>query len=302
MVPLMKRIITMLLLFFAATVFFPFASVVSAAQADFAQSAKSDAVEQQGAEQHAIEQLSVPAVNDPLERYNRWMFGVNRKLDDIALKPAAKWYRENTPDLVKTGVRNFFSNIDDVGVLANSALQGKFDQAMDDSARLTINTVVGLGGLFDVATMMDFEKNNEDFGQTFGHWGIPEGPYIVLPLLGPKTVRSATGTALDTWLQLEALGAAGDATLGTESLTELLAMRVLNEREKQLGKAELLEQAALDPYVFARDAYLAWRRCLVVDCDSIDYQPAEDEPTDNSQSLPGSDENQDEIDLLDQLD
>lgn len=244
---------------------------------------------------------------DPLEKYNRWMFALNQRIDNVALKPIAENYREHTPDLVKLGVRNFFSNIDDVGVMANSALQGKVEQALEDSARVAINTIAGLGGVIDVATMMDLEKNNEDFGQTFGYWGIPEGPYIVLPLLGSKTLRSATGTAFDTWLQMEALGAASDAAVGQELVTELMAMRLVDQREQMLGKSALLEEAALDPYVFARDAYLAYRRCLVNDCDQIDYRPAPPEaPTDKAPLDLGTDQPAlplpDEIDLLDELD
>ena len=251
---------------------------------------------------------SAERVWDPLEKYNRWMFNLNRQIDEIALEPVARRYREYTPDLVKLGVRNFFSNIDDIGVLANSTLQGKLDQALDDSARVAINTLVGIGGVIDVATMLDFEKNNEDFGQTFGHWGIPEGPYIVLPVLGPRTLRSATGTALDTWLQVEALGAISEASAGQDLVTEMMAMRLIDEREQLLAKSALLDQAALDPYTFARDAYLAYRRCLVNDCDKLDYKPSPldengaDESTgelsDGIPELPA----QDEIDLLDELD
>jgi len=248
------------------------------------------------------------AVWDPLEKYNRWMFGLNRQIDEIALKPAAEKYREYAPDLLKLGIRNFFSNIDDIGVLANSTLQGKVDQALDDSARLAINTLVGIGGVIDVATMLDFEKNNEDFGQTFGHWGVPEGPYIVLPLLGPRTLRSATGTALDTWLQVEALGAVSEASAGQDLVTELMAMKLIDEREQLLAKSALLDQAALDPYTFARDAYLAYRRCVVEDCDKVDYVPNTVEENEaRSGSEPLSDDipvlpRQDEIDLLDELD
>ncbi len=248
------------------------------------------------------------AVWDPLEKYNRWMFGLNRQIDDIALKPAAEKYREYAPDLLKLGIRNFFSNIDDIGVLANSTLQGKMDQALDDSARLAINTLVGIGGVIDVATMLDFEKSNEDFGQTFGYWGVPEGPYIVLPLLGPRTLRSATGTALDTWLQVEALGAVSEASAGQDLVTELMAMKLIDEREQLLAKSALLDQAALDPYTFTRDAYLAYRRCLVEDCDKIDYVPNTVEENEGSSGAePLSDgipalPRQDEIDLLDELD
>ena len=111
------------------------------------------------------------AIVDPFENYNRMMFRFNQQLDEVALKPLAKHYRDYTPELVRIGVRNFFSNIGDVGVLTNSALQGKFDQALSDSTRVAVNTIAGVGGVIDVASMMDIKKNNEDFGQTFGVWG-----------------------------------------------------------------------------------------------------------------------------------
>jgi len=232
---------------------------------------------------------------DPLEKYNRMMFSFNSELDRLALRPMAENYETYTPAIVRTGVRNFFSNISDVGVVANSALQGKFDQAVLDATRLTVNTIAGIGGVIDVASMIDLEKNNEDFGQTFGVWGVPEGPYIVLPLLGPRTARSALGTAFDTYLQVETLGAMSEATTGQDLVSELFAMNLINQRSQLLGKDALLEEAALDPYVFAREAYLQYRRCQVEDCDKIDYRPAPPE----SQM---SDDLFDEIDELDQLD
>ena len=166
---------------------------------------------------------------DPLEKYNRIMFKFNTRLDEKALKPIAETYVEHTPAIVRTGIRNFFSNVGDVGVAANSALQGKFEQAMSDSSRLALNSVVGLGGLLDVASAVELEKNNEDFGQTLGVWGVPEGPYIVLPLLGPRTLRSAFGTALDTYLQMETLGAVGDVS-GIDSITELVTLSIVDQR------------------------------------------------------------------------
>ncbi|MEM7256920.1 MAG: VacJ family lipoprotein, partial [Pseudomonadota bacterium] len=138
---------------------------------------------------------------DPFEKYNRLMFRFNSVLDEKALKPVAENYKKYTPDLVQSGVSNFFSNLGEVGVLTNSLLQGKFDQALNDSTRLALNSIAGIGGVVDVATMLNYEKNHEDFGQTFGVWGVPEGPYIVLPVLGPRTMRSAVGTALDTYVQ-----------------------------------------------------------------------------------------------------
>jgi len=175
------------------------------------------------------------AISDPFENYNRMMFRFNQRLDEAALKPLAEHYREYTPELVRIGVRNFFSNIGDVGVLTNSALQGKFDLALNDSTRVAVNTIAGIGGVIDVATMMDLEKNNEDFGQTFGVWGIPEGPYIVLPVLGPRTLRSAVGTIADTALQVETLGALGEAAAAPDVVTELMASNLVDRRSQLLG-------------------------------------------------------------------
>ncbi len=234
------------------------------------------------------------AVDDPFENYNRMMFRFNQQLDEVALKPIAKHYREYTPELVRIGVRNFFSNIGDVGVLTNSALQGKFDQALSDSTRVAVNTIAGVGGVIDVATMIDIEKNHEDFGQTFGVWGIPEGPYIVLPVLGPRTLRSAVGTIADTALQVETLGALGEAAGGTDLVSEMLALNLVDRRSRLLGQTDLLEELAIDPYIFSRQAYLAYRRCQVDDCDKIDYQPAAPEVPGNNML--------DELDELDELD
>lgn len=242
------------------------------------------------------DQTADPA--DPLEKYNRMMFEFNSRLDKAALKPLAENYAEHTPAIVRLGVKNFFSNIGDVGVLANSALQGKVDQALEDSSRIAINSVIGLGGVIDVATKLEIEKNDEDFGQTLGYWGVPEGPYIVLPLLGPKTMRSAVGTAVDTYFQVEALGSVTELA-GSESIvSELMALNVIDQRTTMLGKESLLEQAALDPYTYAREAYLAYRRCKVADCDKIDYIPADPEEL---QQTPSSNSELEELEMLEEL-
>ena len=233
-------------------------------------------------------------VDDPFESYNRMLFRFNQRLDEVALKPIAEHYREYTPELVRIGFRNFFNNIGDVGVLTNSALQGKFEQALSDSTRVAINTVAGVGGVIDVASMIDIEKNNEDFGQTFGVWGIPEGPYIVLPLLGPRTLRSAVGTIADTALQVETLGAFSEAASAPDLVTELMALNLVDRRSRMLGQTELMEELAIDPYLFSRQAYLAYRRCQVEDCDKIDYRPAAPEEPGNNLL--------DELDELDELD
>lgn len=230
---------------------------------------------------------------DPLEKYNRMMFRFNSSLDEAALKPLAESYQEYTPAIVRAGVRNFFSNIGDVGVAANSALQGKVDQALSDSSRLALNSVVGLGGMFDVASKLDLEKNNEDFGQTLGVWGVPEGPYIVLPVLGPRTLRSAVGTAFDTYLQMETLGSMSELS-GVDAVSEMVALNIVDQRTRMLGKEELLQQAALDPYIYTREAYLAYRRCQVDDCDRIQYVAADPES-------PSSGTDLDELELLEEL-
>jgi len=232
---------------------------------------------------------------DPFEKYNRMMFRFNSKLDSHALKPLAETYVEYTPAIVRAGVSNFFSNIGDVGVAANSALQGKVEQALSDSSRVAINSVVGLGGVIDVATALDIEKNNEDFGQTLAVWGVPEGPYIVLPLLGPKTLRGAVGTAVDTYIQLETLGSVTEVAGVESAVQEMLAINLIDQRTRMLGKESLLEQAALDPYLYLRESYLAHRRCQVNDCDKIDYVPADPEDTSTSSEL-------DELELLEELD
>ncbi len=240
-------------------------------------------------------ELSSASSHDPLESYNRMMFRFNERLDEVALKPLAENYVEHTPDLLRVAVRNFFSNVGDVGVAANSALQGKVGQAMSDSSRVALNSLFGLGGVIDVASELELKKNNEDFGQTLGVWGVPEGPYIVLPVLGPRTLRSAVGTAFDTYLQMETLGSISDLS-GVDSVSGLVALGLVDQRTKLLGKEELLELAALDPYTYMRETYLAYRRCQVADCDKIDYVPADPEaPSTNNEVL-------DELDMLDELD
>lgn len=234
------------------------------------------------------------AAHDPLEKYNRMMFKFNARLDETALKPLAETYVEYTPDLLRAGVRNFFSNVGDVGVAANSALQGKIGQALSDSSRVGLNSLFGLGGVFDLASELELEKNNEDFGQTLGVWGVPEGPYIVLPVLGPRTLRSAVGTAFDTYLQMETLGSIGELS-GVDAVSELVALGIVDQRTRMLGKEELLKQAALDPYIYTREAYLAYRRCQVDDCDKIDYKPADPE-------TPSARNELHELELLDELD
>jgi phospholipid-binding lipoprotein MlaA len=200
-----------------------------------------------------------PEPHDPYEGFNRSMYRFNDTVDRAVLKPVAEFYDDAVPAPINTGVSNFFSNLDDVTVLINDLLQAKFRQAGSDFARISFNTTFGLFGLFDVASHMDLPKHNEDFGQTLGYWGVGSGPYLVLPFLGPSTVRDGTGTV---------------ASWYTEPLTSIedpntywgaVALRAVDTRAELLRASRLLEQAALDPYVFTREAYLQLRRSRVYD-------------------------------------
>jgi phospholipid-binding lipoprotein MlaA len=214
---------------------------------------------------------------DPLEPLNRAIFGFNEAFDQVLLKPVAQGYRAVLPELIRTGVTNFFSNIEDVWIAVNNLLQGKPKEALQDAMRVAINTVIGLGGLIDVASDAGIEKHNEDFGQTLGRWGIGSGPYIVLPFLGASTLRD------------------GIALLGVDYAVEpvwnlnhiptrntLYAGRAVNNRADALDAVRIIEEAALDKYRFVRDSYLQRRRSLIYDGDP----PREREPENSSSALP----------------
>ena len=128
-------------------------------------------------------------IKDPFERANRVVFSFNDKVDRWALKPVATGYRKITPTFIRIGINNFFENLDDVSTAINGLLQGKFKQGFSDTARFAINTTIGVVGIFDVATKLDFDKHSEDFGQTLGVWGFAEGPFLTLPFFGPQTLR-----------------------------------------------------------------------------------------------------------------
>jgi phospholipid-binding lipoprotein MlaA len=206
---------------------------------------------------------TVPAggVNDPFEPFNRSMFSFNDGLDKILLKPAATVYQAVTPKFVRTGFRNFFSNLAEPWVAVNAALQLKGQAAVETVMRFAVNTVLGFGGVLDIATEVRLERRNEDFGQTLGFWGVKPGPYVVLPIIGPTTVRDAFGIAVD--FQGDPLNR--DPTLLTTDKDALSIVRLLSFRESLLGASNLLEGAALDKYTFTRDVFLQRRRSLVFD-------------------------------------
>ena len=193
--------------------------------------------------------------DDPWEPFNRSVFSFNESLDDYLLKPITKGYRFILPKPAQQGVDNFFGNYRDIYTSANNLLQGNLSMAFSDLMRVVVNTIFGLGGLFDVATPGGLEKHKADFGQTFGVWGIPSGPYVVLPFFGPSNVRDTLGTAVD--LETDYLFRLLPDVALRNSLT---ALRVVNARNNYYEAGDLLEGAALDKYTFTRDAYIQRRQ------------------------------------------
>ena len=200
-----------------------------------------------------------PDPRDPFEGFNRAVYKFNDGFDRAIAKPVATAYVKVTPGPVRTGVRNFFSNIADVFIGVNNLLQGKPEEALTDWGRFAFNTTFGFLGIADWATDMGLEKHDEDFGQTFGRWGAGTGPYLVLPFLGPSDVRDGVGTVFDTYTDPVSNHTPVDER------NSAIALRLVSRRADLLGASRLLEQAALDQYAFLRDAYLQRRRSLVYD-------------------------------------
>lgn len=196
---------------------------------------------------------------DPLEPLNRGIYSFNEHVDGLILKPAAEAYRMLLPDFARTGVSNFFSNLNDVTVALNNLLQGKVNHAASDASRVVVNSTIGLLGFIDVASKIGLEKHEEDFGQTLGRWGVGDGPYLVLPFFGPSNFRDAIGRIPDYYTDpVTYVDPSHDRNL-------LWGARVVNRRAELLGASRVLEAAALDPYEFVRDAYLQRRRNLIYD-------------------------------------
>jgi phospholipid-binding lipoprotein MlaA len=187
---------------------------------------------------------------DPLEPYNRTIFKFNEGLDRALVKPAATVYRDVTPALLRRGVTNFFGNIADVRSFINNVLQLKGEDAADTFFRVTTNTFWGLGGIFDVASDLQIARHSQDFGRTLGYWGVAPGPYVVLPVLGPSTVRDSAGLFVDSKVDL--VGQVEDIPVRNV----MISGRAVNLRANLLGVGDVLEQAALDKYSFAREIYL----------------------------------------------
>lgn len=196
---------------------------------------------------------------DPIEGFNRAMFSFNEGLDSVIIKPVAQGYEAVLPTPVRTGVTNFFGNIADVFIAVNNLLQGKVPEAFSDAGRVVVNSTVGILGVIDWATDMGLEKHDEDFGQTFGRWGVGNGPFVVIPFFGPRTARDTVGLVLD----VNADPVAQVDHVPTRNT--LLALRIASDRAALLPADKVIEEAALDKYSYIRDGYLQRRRNLVHD-------------------------------------
>jgi phospholipid-binding lipoprotein MlaA len=196
--------------------------------------------------------------NDPFEPFNRGVTRFNDGLDDAVLKPVATAYRDTVPSPVRTGVHNFFGNLRDAWSAVNALLQARPREAAENFMRFNVNTFLGLGGLLDIASEMGIERTTLDFGHTLGRWGVPAGPYLVLPFFGPSSVRDATGLLADRQGDLVVQGVDHVPTRNT-----LYGVRVVDTRAGLLRAGELLEDAALDKYSFTRDAYLQRRQSQI---------------------------------------
>ncbi|HEU4853234.1 MAG TPA: VacJ family lipoprotein [Telluria sp.] len=222
---------------------------------------------------------STPAANpkDPFEGFNRAMFTFNDKVDQVALKPAATAYKKVTPEFVQTGVNNFFSNLGDLWTGVNNLLQGKPKEGFSDFGRFGLNSTVGMLGFFDPASTAGLSKHREDFGQTLGVWGVSSGPYLMLPILGPSTVRDTAALPLDwqgdPWSYKDPVNWRNAGT----------ALRIVDQRAVLLDASNLMEEAALDRYEFMRDGFLQRRDGQVNDGNSDkndeDKQDNEQAPT-----------------------
>jgi phospholipid-binding lipoprotein MlaA len=207
---------------------------------------------------------------DPFEPFNRGVYKFNDGLDRNVLKPVAVAYKEVTPSVVQKGVGNFFGNLQDLWSFVNNVLQFKAEAAANSLVRVTINTTVGIVGLIDVASEWNVKRHTEDFGQTLGYWGVGAGPYLVLPLLGPSTLRDTAALPVDF---------RGDLVTQSDNIAarnSLSVVRIVDRRARLLRAGQMVDEVALDNYAFLRDAYLQRRRNDVFDGNP----PDEAEPAD----------------------
>jgi phospholipid-binding lipoprotein MlaA len=219
------------------------------------------------------------SANDPFEGADRAIFGFNEAIDGAVLKPVAKGYQAAVPELMRMGVTNFFGNFGDGWSAINNLLQGKVEQSATMVMRVATNTLFGIGGIFDVASDLGMERSTEDFGQTLGRWGMPAGPYVVWPLLGPSTARDTLARPLDlAWSTSLAINDTGVNF-------SLAALQLVDTRAGLLSASGVIDGLAFDKYTFIRDAYIARRRNLVYDGNPPEL-PEEKEPAEPVPAAP----------------
>jgi phospholipid-binding lipoprotein MlaA len=212
--------------------------------------------------QASDDDFDVPPVNDPFEPINRVTLEFNQQLDDWLIRPAAKGYDTVVPPPVRLIIGNVFGNVGDLWAATNNLLQGKPGDAGSDALRFAINTTFGLGGIADLASDFGLPKHKEDFGQTLGRWGLPEGPYLVLPLFGPGSVRDAVGTIAGD-LQANPFRALPDPG----ARNAIMTTRLVDARARVLSGDRLFNEISIDRYLFVRDAYLQRRESQIWDGD-----------------------------------
>jgi phospholipid-binding lipoprotein MlaA len=196
---------------------------------------------------------------DPFESFNRKVYTFNDTIDRAAVKPIAQAYVKAVPNPIRAGVSNILSNLNDISVALNNILQGKLKNAFSDLGRFTINTTVGLFGIFDVASTTGLDKNDEDFGQTLGYWGIGDGPYIVLPFFGPSNLRDSVSRVVDIKTS------ATNLMLEPKDRNILFSFNIIHRRSQLLNASNILSIAAIDEYEFVRDAYFQKRLNQIYD-------------------------------------
>ncbi|MEN9843193.1 MAG: hypothetical protein RLZZ612_1022 [Pseudomonadota bacterium] len=194
---------------------------------------------------------------DPLEKFNRDMTSFNEAVDDAVLKPVATVYTQTTPYFLRTAVRNFFGNLRDVWSTFNTALQLRVEDTAVNVLRVGFNTLWGFGGIIDLASEMHLYRNPADFGQTLGRWGVPPGPYLVLPIVGPSTLRDTVGMGIE---------GKGDLVMRLDNVANrnlLHGLRVVETRASLLRTSAVLDDAALDKYTFTREVFLQRRKSII---------------------------------------
>jgi phospholipid-binding lipoprotein MlaA len=203
--------------------------------------------------------VAQPNARDPMESFNRAVFGFNEVADKAVIKPVALGYKAVTPDWFRKGVGNFFNNLEDMWSAVNNGLQGRGLEFSDSVGRVMVNSTIGVLGVFDVASDLNIERHTADFGLTLGRWGVPPGPYMVLPFFGPRTLREVAGMPIDTrGMPVYNIG-------DQETRTLLPIADVIDLRAKYLNAGDVLEGAALDAYSFRRDAYFQRQRNIQYD-------------------------------------